>query len=213
MSSYCTQPIFDGTVTDFKSFVWRCAKQMGQMVLDRETNRASDWTPSAENIAEISGEIELAYYAEKLRVAKTELKKLVTKDDRIWEKEYFELLDVVRIEWQQQFLQNQTVLNRYLKMLLNVTKWKPPTAAHQCLKDFMLSQLVGEAWTYPLYEPAKEISTALEKHKQSSIDRARSDISHHQFMYDRALERAKERREWIETLIKSLETENECWQQ
>lgn len=197
-----TYPIYDGTVTDFKSFVWRCAKGMGAMLLDRDNNRPADWVPTHEEILEIAGKNE-QYHDVELDRAKTVLEAYLGRTEESWQQAYVRDKEKKQQEYEASYSKNKDIQERYKKMLEQVKTWVPPSSDHHEFKELMMEQL-AKSLEFDAYEPSPPVVVSLEKYKEKCFADILRSVNYHQEKLVQNRRRIQERREWMEKLARSL---------
>ena len=93
---------------------------------------------------------------------------------------------------------------KYEAMLDKVHLWTPPTKEHKGLKDFMIKQIQDSInWDCDRdYKPSTKQSGA--KWLAEQIRESERSIKYHESEYKKEVERCKERTEWIQSLVNSL---------
>jgi len=103
--------------------------------------------------------------------------------------------------------ESQTQIKRYRVMLKEVIAWKPPTAEHQCLKDFMIEQLTTSMQHDDMagyYNDNPIIKLDGEAWRRKQIKEASQEIEYQTKEKTGEIERTKSRNEWIKELRNSL---------
>lgn len=191
-----TEAIKDGI--SFETFVWRCARAMGMLVMMRDDSLdkpiPNKFKPSTYHIDEIK------------RVTK-ELDEIEKMNDKQIEKAYnFErnrrLADAKKCIRKADELEK-----KYKEMLKQVIEWVPPQN-HIEFKKFMINQINESIkfdcsqsyWKETLKEP---IISAMEW-KDKRIKQLKSDLKYYMMENKREIERTNETNLWIKELRDSL---------
>jgi len=94
---------------------------------------------------------------------------------------------------------------KYEAMLEQVKAWKPPTAEHVELKQFMIDQIVDsmkfDCNTSIGYKPKRLTGAEWLKKK---LDAAVDNYKYHQDAYLKEVERVESRNRWVKALVESL---------
>ena len=105
---------------------------------------------------------------------------------------------------------------RYEKILKEIEAWNPPTFAHEKLKEFAINQIKVSMNTSairfykdllqkPLDISNEAVCTAL----QELVDSGERDCKRKWDRWQASIQDAKERTEWMQQLLQSLEENNE----
>lgn len=92
---------------------------------------------------------------------------------------------------------------RYAAMLVEVTKWEPPTPDHQGLKEFMVQQL-SESIKFDCYEYEPPIEQSADDWYKDRLSASERSVAYHREEYRKEIERAGSRSEWLKKLRDSL---------
>lgn len=181
----------------FKEFVLKCSRAFGALIEMRDEPMDApipkEFKPSE-------------YHLKAMREAARELERYNAMTEieagKECEKEYKQ---AVRYE-ASSAKKNDELRQKYEAMLIQVKSWTPPTSEHQGLKDFMIEQISSSikfdcSHTPEHYKPKQKTAQRWLKEK---IEGARKNIVYHKKEYDAEVQRCKERTDWVNQLIKSL---------
>mgnify|MGYP003442462256 CR=1 FL=1 len=191
-----TADLHAGEPQTFPQFALACARNFGALILMR------DDPPDAE----IPDRFEPStYYAEALEEAKARYDQLqamtVEQADQAAAEAHAEAFK----SWADSKAKAEAVVARYQAMRAEVEAWEPPTAEHQGLKEFMLSQLDesirfdGSTWDQPTAKTGAEWL-------QAEKDRAYKNIGRYAEEQAKEIARAEQRTAWVRALRASLPT-------
>lgn len=190
-----TQIINEKPDTTFGQFALRCARAMGALVMMRD--EPTD-TAIPEDVSYSSG-----YHAKAIQQAADDLVKYNAMDEEdcelAAEKEYKLGLRAYR----EALLEKQTQARNYGAMLGQVLAWKPPTAEHKGMKEFMEKQL-RESIEFDCYTPTKPVKLTGAEWKQAKIDAAIHSLDYSTKSQREEDERNKSRNEWVKALRENL---------
>jgi hypothetical protein len=189
-----THPVVDGKVTEFPEFALSCARAFGALITMREEPMD----------AAIPDEFQPSdYSAKKLVEAKARLKKLHALSPAQVQRqadESYALLLKSHLDYRARMrLEN----DRLDTMLKQVRSWRPPTAEHKGLKEFMVEQLTSSKhdMKWGSEEPVKQSATAWLAAEVASAER---EVAYHTGEDQKETERAAGRTEWVRQLRASL---------
>lgn len=189
-----TAEIADGTVTDFRTFALRCARQFGACIMQRDDPMRDE--PKHREPSD--------YHRKALAQAEADLAELQAMTvEEAGRRADAEHTNAVREHERYERNQRETRA-RYDAMLANVQRWTPPTSDHAALKRFMISQL----------EESRKLDTDWHsnapKH-QSGADwltarraRASHDVGYHAGEWAEEQSRCAQANAWIDALYGSL---------
>lgn len=198
MPTGLTAPMYDGDEGfTFEDFVWRCARQMGALIMMRDDSMDA---PIPEKF-----EAHVSYHDDALRNAEARLSEygsmILEEATRRAENE-FQATQDAREQANRSAIERRS---RYEAMLAQVQEWDPPTTDHEGLKKLMTEQLEESirfdcsmtGWPeYPKLSGAKWLREAIRKAKQ--------DIEYHAEKRGEEIERTESRNEWIAALRRSV---------
>ena len=103
--------------------------------------------------------------------------------------------------------------NKYLKVRQDVEAWTPPTSEHDGLKKFALEQIdmcIPSNKTIAEFinksnEPLDLSDEAITKFIEDNISQCKSSVEYYKKSMDAEYERVKEKQEWMDKFLKSLE--------
>jgi len=200
MATGYTYPVRAGQITDFSTFAWFCAKGIDVFCRDRDTNRPIGWIPTEAELAEICGDND--YYEKQIVIAKKDLFEFYNCSDDDWRKKQAQDIDQAVLHYEQTITTNELRRARYTSMLSKVADWTPPTEDHVHMKEFMISQLKDSLNSDML--PLRSPEETLEEYKFRKISTAQRMLSYFEEQDLDCKQTAKERREWITALARSL---------
>jgi hypothetical protein len=191
-----TQIINDKPDTTFGQFTLRCARAMGALIMLRDEPMDA---PIPDNVGYVS-----TYHAERVQSATDDLVKYSAMDDEdceiAAEKEYKQAL----ADYRERMLEKKTQARNYGAMLGQVLAWKPPTAEHKGMKEFMEKQL-RESIEFDCYTPDKPVKQSGPEWKAAKIASAIHSLDYSTKSQKEDEERNKGRNEWIKALRDNLD--------
>lgn len=103
--------------------------------------------------------------------------------------------------------------NKYLKVRQDVETWTPPTSEHDGLKKFALEQIdmcIPSNKTIAEFinksnEPLDLSDEAIAKFIEDNISQCKNSVEYYKKSMDAEYERVKEKQEWMDKFLKSLE--------
>ncbi len=179
---------------DFNTFVWRCARGMGALIMMRDEPmdkpvpdrfEPSDHHPKA------------------LTEARDHLTVLCSMSMDSAEQAYTEWWDDEVRAYEERVDENIRLVLKYDRMIEKVTAWKPPTADHGNFKAFMLDQLC-DSKRFDCHEPTKPVREMPGVWLQTRVRQAKKDIAYHEKHGHEEQERTEERNAWIAALRESV---------
>lgn len=188
-----TAAVVDGSVTEFKDFALSCARAFGALVTMRDEPMD----------AAIPYEFKpCSYNEERLGEASRRLADLANMtDEEISAASALALLEAMNAH--DRYEAQCTLEERRIEaMEVKVAGWKPPTAEHADMKNFMLQQLaVSKRGSFRSQAP--ERLSAKDWHLAETI-KAAKDIEYHAGEHAKEIERARSRTQWVAQLRASL---------
>lgn len=195
-----TADIGDGTVTDFRTFALRCARNFGATIMQRD-NPMNE--PPKHRVPS-------NYSAKALTVARNRLAELdsFTLDDaeRAAQAEFSAALK----SHDQYAVNRAETKGRYKAMIAEVEQWTPPTADHIGMKTFMLSQLTESIeFDCTDYGSRRPERVGAADWLDAAKAKARKDVARHAEEDAAERERCASSNRWIDSLYASLPTKPE----
>jgi hypothetical protein len=176
----------------FREFALRCARGMGACIMQRDD--PMDDPPRAPEPSD--------YHAKALQTATSRLAELRgMKPEAIramWQAEV-ERIDKSNAESRAKAAETE---RRYKRMREQVAAWSPPSKDHQGLKRFMLEQIDACESDWKAY--VVEAPPTPKDWHAAELKRAERDVAYHTKEHGEELQRALERKEWIEKLYAAL---------
>ncbi len=192
-----TADVCDGKLTDFNTFVLRCARAMGACIMMRDD--PMDKLPRRQMPDEGN------YYRDSLAKHRAELARLqaMPTQDAV-EAAAAENYDIKKRN-REQAEETRLVLDRLQSMRARVADWKPPTSEHVGLKEFMLQQ-IDETIRFDgqAYRQDETLMTGSEW-LSAKLTKAHKDIAYAVAEAAKEKERNEGRVRWINQLYDSLE--------
>ena len=199
MPTGLTSKIYEGKDITFKEFALLCARQFGALIHMRDE-------PLDAPIVKREPD---SFYSDKLRNLYAELENFHNNPPTPeslaikWEREVKRL----KAEDARYNKKKRELKQRYENMLELVKNWPPPTAEHQKLKSFMISQLETSIqsdcneWDSVSRFPSKE------QYVEDNITprRIEKDIVYYQDKRNSELLHIEQCNKWIDQLVESLE--------
>lgn len=180
----------------FEKFALSCSRAFGALIHMRDES-ADAPLPKKINPHPYHQE-ELAKTVEKLKaVKKMTLPQIVSacKKEFTSDMEYY-----LKIKEEKKSLKK-----KYDLMLNKARKWNPPTTDHEGLKKFMIEQItssINSDCDFSYYKLPK-IQTP-DQYLKKRIKALEDSIAYHKKEWEAEVSRAKERNEWLQSLLKSL---------
>lgn len=192
-----TAPVQDGTITDLRTFILRCARAMGALIMMRDD--PMDAPIRKEEVSD--------YHPKELAKARERLAELQDQGPA----------SVVRLanaayeremqQWMEERERMRQAAQRYGAMLAKVEAWQPPPS-HEGLKEFMVKQL-RESMEFDILDLDPPKVQVPQDWWAEEVRRARKDIAYHEEQYQKEKERVAQRNQWVDTLLEAL-PEKEC---
>lgn len=188
-----TAPVVEGTITEFRDFAMRCAREFGALVSMRDQPMDApipeEFKPSG-------------HHAERLAEAEAALHEATAMSDALAEERAAEAYEKEMAYHRDLVERDRVEGERVRAMLAKVQAWAPPTADHSGLKKFMIEQLMGDL-SNPIKWPAPARQTGSEW-RRARIEQALRDIAYHRKENHQEIARALSRTEWVRALRASL---------
>lgn len=195
MTTGYTAPVEDGTLTDFRTFALRCAREFGYLTAFRDAALAA---PLPETVPPISGE----YYAQDLMLLGDKagsVRAMTLSECREAEAaEYAQTMKSLE-ECRQKDL---TKRSRLQAMLDQVNAWQAPMA-HARLKNRMIEQLSYDL-EFEAFEVPKIDRVTPEAWRENKLAGLERQIEHAKKRLSEERLQAEEAAEWLRALRESL---------
>lgn len=195
MPTAYTADVVNGTMTDFRAFALRCAREFGACIMQRES--PMDEPPALRQVD--------PYYRTAIDTARAEMAAFVALSADEHRQRCANENARARAAWEARNDDKRRVRERIDNMLDRVARWAPPTSEHEGLKSFMVQQLTetrrwdGEVWGVPPVDrtTVDYISETLDMLRRS-VDRAEKALAEEEA-------RCARQNAWIQALYASLE--------
>lgn len=198
MATGYTYPIYEGQEMTFEQFMLRCARSFGALVHMREESLDA---PIPDKI------LPSDYHLKEIKEVEKELAYFLANRPTVEELEecYAKYVEEKRNEILKDNEKRKIAKERYTAILDKVKAWNPPTKDHENLKKFAIDQLEQSIeWDcrdysskIPTKEEWIESEMNFDKHLQKELD-------YHKNEYEKEVQAAKLKTEWIQALKKSL---------
>ena len=202
MPTGCTAAIADGI--DFETFVMRCARGMGALIMMRDEPIDA---PIPERFEPSD------YHTRKLAEANAELEKLHAMSLEETEAAAREAFEAETKANGEAIARNRELRGKYEAMLSQVQAWEPPTPDHDSFKKFIADQLTESIrfdCSESYYEERKPKQQTGAEWLESQIAKAAQDVEYHTTEHAKEVERTEGRNGWIGALRNSLSTHKLC---
>ena len=183
----------------FNQFVLTCARAMGALISMRDEPMdapiPTEFKPSD-------------YYAKAIKKANKELGRYKSMTLEKAAKASATQHNKDLKYYEQSLKRKSSLQKKYEEMLAEVKKWTPPTKEHEEFKKFMIQQIetsIDYDCNYKSEKP-KKISAKSWLSQRKKF--AKRDLQYYTEEYKKEIERCKERTNWVQSLIKSLENSN-----
>lgn len=181
----------------FADFALRCARAMGALVMLRD---GSIDDPIPADVGE-----PLDHYRQRIDSTRREKEHVLSLSPEAWRQEHEKArIDAAnrREEWRADAARWRDVCQR---LLCEVDAWKPPTADHEQLAEFMRGQLT-ETLRFDGTEPSVEWDRVPEfaEWQKARIEEACRRAADAEADLAKAIERNRARNEWVRALRESL---------
>ena len=181
---------------DFQTFVMRCARNFGALVMMRDEQMN----------AEIPMVFEPSSYhkdaMERAEATLIEAKKMSIETAKILSEQ--EHTDAVSSN-EKIISEKLDLETKYALMLDKVKAWTPPTTEHENMKKFMIDQIEESIkFDCDITYNSEPIVLSPEKWLGEYIDEHAKDLGYHVKEWYAEVSRCKERTEWVDQLRKSL---------
>ena len=181
---------------DFKTFVMRCARNFGALVMMRDDPMDAE-IPS---VFEPS-----SYHKDAMERADSKLieaKKMSLETAKILSEQ--EHTDAISSN-EKRISEKLDFETKYVTMLDKVKAWTPPTPEHDNIKKFMIEQIESSIeFDCDITYNSEPVLLSPEKWLGEYIDKCAKDLEYHVKEWYAEVDRCKERNEWINQLRKSL---------
>lgn len=189
-----TAGIEDGTITDFPTFVMKCARAFGATITMRDDPMDAPipdaFTPSN-------------YHDEALARAKSNLAALWAMTPAEQDAAALGAHQHDMNGYLKEKERRRVVADRYNAMLLQVMQWEPPTPDHDELKKFMVQQ-INESTRHSTFDyPPPTPLTGAEWYA-SNIKAEINSIKYHEEHRREEIDRTDKRNAWVSALRESL---------
>lgn len=195
MPSSFTEKIKEGI--SFEDFTLRCARNFGALVTMRDESLNA---PLPDEIKP-----DTRYYDKELRRLRAEFKNLQQMNPAQAARLYRRKHENSIKEEESRKIEQLTLKNQYLEMLIKVISWNAPTPEHEGLKKFMVKQIrdsiEGDCTIREIEPYPKKTPKQLYAEKMASVE---SDIHFYVKKRREEVERSKEHTKWIKDLKQSL---------
>jgi multidrug efflux pump subunit AcrA (membrane-fusion protein) len=187
-----TSAIYEGNDVDFANFAAKCASGLGLFI---------------DTVAQSSEEQSLpsSYYAVELAQAKAKLSGIEGWTEEQADSRAQEAYDRTARVYQEVLATRTAAQARYQSMLAQAQAWVPPTAEHECLKDFMIAQLeesIAHDCDMDGFPPPERPTAAA--YKEQQLAAARRQVERCAEELDKVEKKAERRAEWVRELRESL---------
>jgi hypothetical protein len=194
MPSGYTAELYEGKDVSLPEFVLKCARAFGALIEMRDESMD----------APIPDKFEISpYYPMNLFEAGARLSRIQQWTDQ-------EADDKARESWEEnvQAVRESNARAaatglRYIIMIGRVKQWQPPTADHEELKNFMLSQL-RESYKFDVHMLAYPVRLSGAEYREQEIARAKRDIGYYTEQMFAEVNRVQGRTQWVKDLRASL---------
>ena len=184
----------------FNDFVMQCARSRGALIEMRDL----PFDAPIPNQFEPSD-----YHVKQQRLAEDEVQRLLKMTDEEAEIEAQHDFEKACVDNTQSIEKTIKLRYKYEAMLEQVKAWKPPTAEHVELKQFMIDQIVDSMKFdcdtgmdyYTRYQPKRLTGAEWIKKK---LDAAIDNYKYHQDSYLKEVARVESRNRWVKELVESL---------
>lgn len=190
-----TQYVIEGA--DFKTFAQKCARAFGATIMQR------DDTLDAPLITEYEP---APFYKENLEKAELVVKTLASLSDEEWQNKLNTSFEFELASYKESKARNNEKKEKLEAVLSDAKKWVPPTPEHIEIGKFMISQLEETikfdcSFYDRMPEPKKQ---NLDTFRIEQLEDAGSSLARAKDNYQKEVERAAERSQWIQDFLKSL---------
>jgi hypothetical protein len=195
-----TAAIADGI--DFETFVMRCARGMGALIMMRDEPMD---TPIPERFESSD------YHTRELAEANDEMAKLRAMSIEETGAAAREAFDAETKANSEAIARNSELRGKYEAMLKQVKSWNAPTPEHEGFKKFMADQLTESIrfdCSESYYEEHKPKQKAGAEWLADRIAKATRDVEYHTTEHAKEVERTESRNSWLDALRNSLSTHN-----
>lgn len=192
-----TAAVKDGI--SFEQFVWTCARNFGALVMMRDEPMSATVPEKFE---------ESRYYTTALAAAQDRLATLRAMSPAAAAENARAAYKVAMAAHLKREAEKDDLRARYSVMLIKAQEWVPPSAEHQGLKDFMVSQLRESiAWDCEPSAAPAPVTSATEW-LAAQITEAERAVQYHTNAKAEEAERTASRNRWISDLRASVPQPN-----
>jgi len=196
MATGYTYDVVEGKTTEFKDFLFQCARAFGACIGQRD-----DDLKEPPKLSKVND-----YHLNVWKSAESNLKYA-----EVETLEEFTLNEKLRIKKKHDYLvehekEKQVQKDRLEKMLESVRAWTPPTVDHENLKSFMIDQL-EETMKYDgkvIPVPEIDYDQDYAQLREENIRYLKRDVEYHYNKYIEEVETVTKRNEWIAKLYESV---------
>jgi hypothetical protein len=200
-----TAPVQDGTITELSDFILSVARGWMPMVLLRDSDQSLDATKrfiESETYFEKTGED--SYNQKVIRENTEKIKRLQAMTDEEALAASQAKADEVIKENAEYARKKAIERGRYETMIAKVEAWEPPSENHVKFKEYMLEQLreslEHDCGVFSMPVPAVSVAW-----RDNEISRLYASVARAKTSIEEARERNEARREWVVSLLNSLE--------
>lgn len=192
-----TAAIADGI--DFNTFVIRCARGMGALIMMRDAPMDA---PIPERFEPSD------YHSKKIEEAVTRLERLRSMDDIDAYLEAWVVYNAAIKSNSDSIRKSEDLREKYKEMLEKVQRWEPPTSDHEGLKNFMIKQITSSLGfdcdiRYYTDNPPTRLSGP--EWKEQEIKKVLHVIEYHTEEHSKEVRQTEQRNKWLQELRISLE--------
>lgn len=195
-----TAAIADGI--DFETFVMRCARGMGALVMMRDEPMDA---PIPERFEPSD------YHTRKIEESNVALAKLHAMSEDETEVAARESFDAETKTNSEEIARHCELRGKYEAMLKQVRSWNAPTPDHESFKKFMVDQIT-ESISFDCdesyYEKHKPNQKTGAEWLANKIAEATRDVEYHTAEHAKEIERTEKRNSWLGALRNSISTHN-----
>lgn len=180
----------------FEEFVWQCARGFGALVMMRDDPAG---TPIPQRFEPSP------YYARAVEEAKAKLAHLRSLTTEQASAECLAEHQHQLARWTERGNERKELREKYLRMLARVRDWKPPTADHAGLREFMEKQISESIdWDCSSKYDTRPEAKATDAWLADSISRAELELRRAEDSLREENERVEGRNNWLKALRESV---------
>lgn len=198
MANSLTGAIAEGTDHSLANYLLRCSKSFGYVSHMRDDASHSPLRMRESNVA---------FYQKRLKESKQELEKMKQTSLEEVSKEIQEIQDNFKRHQKELNQRKNEIKVRYEEMISKIKTWTPPSAAHEKLKNYAISQLEQNMkfdCHISKYEESESPVTP-EEFKSNRIDFLQRQIIQYTSDIEEEKKFVNEANQWISQLKESLE--------